>query len=971
MAEPTSPDSGALNQSPATDSIPDTNVTPGSSKATPGAGNAAKDPPSLTPGSRPLPGYELVTRLGRGGFGEVWRANGPGGVPVALKFIRLGEDTGRLEQRSLEFMKGVRNPHLVGISGAWLQEDLLILAMELGDGTLSDKLKEAKSKALEGIPVDELREFMRDAAVGIDYLNSLGIQHRDVKPQNLLVMGGGVKVADFGLAKLLEHTLSSNSGSMTPAYAAPEFFSGQTSSQSDQYSLAVTYCHLRGGRLPFVGNPAQVMMGHLMEQPDLTMLPDSEWAVVGRALAKKPPERFANCREFVAALSAVLEGGGDVKPTPKPGRKRTLVRITAVLAVCALLALGVGIVFKLSTPAGMIVIEDVPTDAEIQVDGDSVKLSRSGATVTVSGVADGQHEIRAVQNGVIDRTPDLGANVPKAPGAAPKEPPKIANGSGTPASFAGSRAGQERDDNGLKMKLCWCPAGSFKMGSPPNEPNHEKDEDQVDVTLTRGFWLGKYAVTQAEYEKIMGYNPSTFAASGFRKAKVEGMNTARFPVEQVSWKQATEFCAKLTAQEHQAGRLPADWEYRLPTEAQREYACRAGTTTPTAFGDQMSSRQANFDGSKFPYGGADKGRNLERPTEVDSGDYQSNAWGLHQMHGNVVEWCHDGYQEKLPGGTDPLGAWDLNAAARGGRWDHAGWSCRSATRDKYTPDTRRDHLGFRLAAVPSFAGIQAGQVRDDNGLKMKLCWCPAGSFKMGSPPTENDRDDEEAQADVTLTRGFWLGKYAVTQAEYEKIMGSNPSYFASTGQGKTKVEGTNTGRFPVEQVTWEQATEFCVKLTAQEHQAGRLLADWEYRLPTEAQREYACRAGTTTATTFGDRLSSGQANFNGLEPYNGADKARNLERTTEVDSGEYQSNAWGLHQMHGNTFEWCRDWFYPRLGSGPDPEETGVVAKNYRVIRGGGWSSSGGHCRSAFRGRIPPGDRSANVGFRVAAVQVR
>jgi serine/threonine protein kinase len=213
----------ALPQEPLapTSGIPDTIVTPSSDKATSSTRDTLKSPALiLEPGKRPLPDYELVSRLGRGGFGEVWRANGPGGVPAALKFIRTGEDTGRLEQRSFEFMKAVRNPHLVSVSGAWLQEGVMIIAMELGDGALPDRLKEARANGADGIPVYELREFMNDAAKGIDYLNSLGIQHRDVKPQNLLVVGGGVKVADFGLAKLLENTLSSNSGSMTPAYAA-------------------------------------------------------------------------------------------------------------------------------------------------------------------------------------------------------------------------------------------------------------------------------------------------------------------------------------------------------------------------------------------------------------------------------------------------------------------------------------------------------------------------------------------------------------------------------------------------------------------------------------------------------------------------------------------------------------------------------------------------------------------------------
>src|SRR5205807_3958858 len=148
-----------------------------------------------------------------------------------------------------------------------------------------------------GIPGPELWEYLREAAKGIDFLNEprhalggrtgVGLQHRDVKPANILLVGTGVKVADLGLVRLLERTHASHSGALTPAYAAPEFFAGQTSRQSDQYSLAITYCQLRGGRLPFSGSMAKIMHGHVTSSPDLTMLPQPERPPVARALAKR------------------------------------------------------------------------------------------------------------------------------------------------------------------------------------------------------------------------------------------------------------------------------------------------------------------------------------------------------------------------------------------------------------------------------------------------------------------------------------------------------------------------------------------------------------------------------------------------------------------------------------------------------------------------------------------------------------
>jgi formylglycine-generating enzyme len=271
--------------------------------------------------------------------------------------------------------------------------------------------------------------------------------------------------------------------------------------------------------------------------------------------------------------------------------------------------------------------------------------------------------------------------------------PGIETAESSPA-FAGSKAGDERKVAGIK--LCWCPAGRFMMGSPPDEPERRPGEDQVEVTLTKGFWTGKYEVTQGQWKQVIGKLPGELTAAGG-----EGKD---FPVYNVNYAEAEAFCRKLTEKAHASGELPKDWEFRLPTEAQWEYACRAGTTTATAFGNKLSSKHANFQGK--PYNGAEEGPSLKRATKV--GSYPPNAWGLHDMHGNVVEWCRDWYHAKLPGGKDPdlssvKGTRNRNGtysrSRRGSAWTDDGWASRSAFRQRFEPERRYDHIGFRVVAV--------------------------------------------------------------------------------------------------------------------------------------------------------------------------------------------------------------------------------------------------------------------------------
>jgi len=254
-------------------------------------------------------------------------------------------------------------------------------------------------------------------------------------------------------------------------------------------------------------------------------------------------------------------------------------------------------------------------------------------------------------------------------------------------------------------------------------------------------------------------------------------------------------------------------------------------------------------------------------------------------------------------------------------------------------------------------------VEISNCIGMKLKLIPAGEFLMGSPESEEHRRDNEYQHRVRTTKPFYLGVYEVTQAEYERVMGTNPSSFSKKGDDSDAVKDMHTSRFPVERVNWQNAVEFCGKLSElPEEKAGERI----YRLPTEAEWEYACRAGTTTPFHFGSELNGSQANCDGTRPYGTSTEGPQLGRTTTV--GSYAANAFGLCDMHGNVWEWCNDWYAGEYyTSSPENDPVGPTKAWRRVIRGGSWCCAG-VCRSAFRYWYSPGGRFVNLGFRVAAV---
>ncbi|MDO4585390.1 MAG: formylglycine-generating enzyme family protein [Planctomycetia bacterium] len=524
----------------------------------------------------------------------------------------------------------------------------------------------------------------------------------------------------------------------------------------------------------------------------------------------------------------------------------------------------------------------------------------------------------------------------------------------TAGEKSGKKAGERmvKTIDGIDYAFRWCPAGEFMMGSPEDELGREEGETQHRVTLTKGFWMLETEVTQEMWKSVMGNNPSHFKGSNL-------------PVERVSWEDCQDFCQKLRSQ---------GLNVQLPTEAQWEYACRAGTTTSLNNGKNITTSKVDIcdnldEVGWYLYGGMDS-----RSHPV--GQKKPNAWGLYDMHGNVLEWCQD-WSGDYPSGsvTDPTGPTSgTYRVSRGGCWLNSVRFCRSAPRCNFRPSARNNYLGLRLILQTEEAkqaaekreeearkraaeeakslvdlsnqtsGLEAGTriVGRIYGVECAFRWCPAGEFMMGSPEGDLRRKKNKTQHRVTLTKGFWMLETEVTQAMWESVMGYNPSHF----------KGSN---LPVERVSWENCQDFCQKLRS---------LGLNVQLPTEAQWEYACRAGTTTSLNSGKNITSEDGDCSNLNEA-GWYRKNSDDETHPV--GQKRPNAWGLYDMHGNVWEWCQDWYgdYPS-GSVTDP--TGPTSGTYRVIRGGSWRNFAERCRSAIRLDCTPTVRGNNLGLRLALV---
>ena len=484
-----------------------------------------------------------------------------------------------------------------------------------------------------------------------------------------------------------------------------------------------------------------------------------------------------------------------------------------------------------------------------------------------------------------------------------------------------------------EMEFVQIEPGSFDMGSPPGEAGREEDEQQHEVTIRDRFWLAAHEVTQEQWEAVMGTRP--WQEDGRDRPSVR--SNPSHPAVYISYEDLREFIVRLN-------RAEEAWWYRLPTEAEWEYACRAGSETAWSHGADAGQLD------KYAWY-EDNARNAGENYAHAVGTKLPNPWGLHDMHGNVWEWVQDRYD---PGYAPPASG--SNRVVRGGGYASAADDLRSANRSYSGAGAGQSYLGARLVRgdtpgewpedvlfeKPAAPPLGSETFSLPGGAEMEFVWIEPGTFEMGAPASEGGFGNERPAHEVEISEGFYLGTYEVTQGQWQAVMGDNPSYY----------EGMNR---PVEMVSYDDAHAFIGRLN---EAAGYSL----YRLPTEAEWEYACRAGSPDPWSHGDDEDQlGQYAW-----YSG-----NNDPSGTKPVGGKRPNAWGLHDMHGNVWEWTQDWFDPGYyGDSPRVDPPGPAAGTDRVVRGGKFSNNAAGVRSAYRGTNAPGARINTIGFRLLRLEV-
>jgi formylglycine-generating enzyme required for sulfatase activity len=998
--------------------------------------------------------YRVGGRLGAGGMATVYLADDerlPRKVVVKVPHpaLLLQEGFRKRFEHEVSSLTTLEHPNVVKIHDTGEVDGMPYAVMQhLPGGSLVDRVRAAGGRLRPGAVLD----WLPATAGALDFIHRRGMIHRDVKPENILFDEEGHPfIADFGIAKAVTglETKITRTGLIagSPAYMAPEVARGKEAGPPfDQYALALVVYEALSGRLPHEGTtPLSVITKRAYEPPaDLAAyVPDAPAGVVDavmKALAREPEERFPSCAAFATAYATGLgtDPVGARPPTPAPAPTPAPV----------------------PRPRATTVAPAPPRRVKPVLVLGGALLVIAGIAAAAAGLFNGREEPSPPGAGAAGRP----AKPTQAPAKPMLETPwKLVTPEGAPAWVrvseeqvaCGKRHGVPAwFENDLGMRFVLIPEGKFQMGSPPDEPGRQPNEPARGVTVERPFYL---QATEVSNRQFRGWLPD-HSSGDYEGANC---NADSQPALKIAAYEAEGFCAWLTTREGLR-------TYRLPSEGEWEYACRAGTTGPHFWGKDLSqcalyANIADLTAKKrmpnWRFIGCDDG--WFEPAPV--GSFAPNPWGLHDMIGNVFEILVDPSRaEAGEAATHPQGtARPAGSVARGGGFDSDLKMCRAAVRLEGTYDGPWIDGGIRVASdlvepssaaidkpaegatlgegavvvkgtakgvtgpatllvnglaavlkegrfevamtlppgdqeievlldgktlalrkvkvtagprpgppdgVPDWAKVSAQQAAEakrlgvpvafENPLGMRFVLIPAGRFLMGSPENEPGRGDDETQHVVTLTRPFYMQTTEVTCAQYRRI---EPGIELPDSSEVLKMP-LNGGEQPQLGLCTGGAAGTCRSLGAADPTR-------HYRLPTEAEWEYACRAGTRTPFFWGeDSAEAGKyancADLTAKEKRPGWAVAKTRDGWLETAPvGSLSPNPWGLFDILGNARELCADFYGPFSGS-PALDPTGPPSGDQSVVRGGSFMQPDGN-RSAWRAHgLAPGGWG-DGGFRV------
>ncbi|HWA28791.1 MAG TPA: SUMF1/EgtB/PvdO family nonheme iron enzyme [Lacunisphaera sp.] len=875
--------------------------------------------PGFSVGQKVFGRYTLEAIAGRGGMGIVWRARDDElERTVALKFLpeAVASDVEAVRDLKAETKRclDLTHPHIVRVYDFVQGPAGAAIAMEFVQG---ESLAGRKVSNPNGcLSIEEVGHYTGPLCAALDYAHfKAHLLHRDLKPANLLVTtAGDLKVMDFGIACSLAETRTrmtadaNRSTSGTLLYMSPQQLLGAKPSLADDiYALGSTLYELISGKPPFFRGDGYALMMQIREQPPKPMsvqradlqisadpIPDDWERVVLACLAKEPKDRPQSAGEVAEMLGIATE---------KPLR---------LLVTNNPLNIGSGSGAQGGTPTS----RTARTQAEAP--------ATAGSTPTASLPPSPAKRLPWIALAASAAVIVGGGLYFLTRHGSPKSP--------TPAT---------QSTNARAVAPSTNDAAAQQAGASVSPAEAKPVAPAAAPVTTRGGAIVRTTPAGAEVTiGALDHGPSPLT--------VRDVLVGNYPVK-----------IRLNGYEEWSGEVEVKGNEFAEMDVKLERSTGTLLVSSEPFGlDGTISGRVTPGG---PVPGPDQAFKTPQKLVLPTGTYDitihSVGWPdqkntVEVTRNQVVESTGVFAAGQIVVTSDPAGA----DVVMGGKT--VGVTPLTLTNIQPGPQsvtlklkgfqtTKREGVveargELRLNAVlekpPEF---KAGDSKLVPGLNLELKFIPAGSFVLGSPDSEPHRDSSEGpQTEVTFTQGFWIGKTEVTQQQYQLLMGVNPSRFKAVGP-----------EAPVDSLSWYAANEFCRRLNERERAAGNLPEGYTYSLPTEAQWEYACRAGTTGAN-FGE-----PGRFAWIEKEGG--------KTTHPVAAR-APNAWGLYDMNGNVWEWCLDFYGERLPGGNVTDYAGPPTGTLHVLRGGAWNSPAKDARSATRERGEPGDTQENIGFRLA-----